>query len=87
MNRKLQVAKPTESLEFAALDGLCSPLKADKKRKFAIFQAKMAMAGFEIKLTSKGEIRGVKRGAKLGKAEAKSANNPNFKTNSLASLS
>ena len=54
---------------------------------FAIFQAKMAMAGFEIKLTSKGEIRGVKRGAKLGKAEAKSANNPNFKTNSLASLS
>ena len=47
----------------------------------------MAMAGFETKLTPKGEIRGVKRGAKLGKAEAKSANNPNFKTNSLASLS
>nr|WP_314399451.1 hypothetical protein [uncultured Campylobacter sp.] len=54
---------------------------------FAIFQAKMAMAGFEVKLTPKGEIRGIKRGAKLGKAEAKSANNPNFKTNSLASLS
>ena len=46
---------------------------------FAIFQAKAAMAGFEIKLTPKGEIRGVKRGAKLGKAEAKSANNPNYK--------
>ena len=33
---------------------------------FAIFQAKMAMAGFETKLTPKGEIRGIKRGAKLG---------------------
>lgn len=53
---------------------------------FAIFQAKMAMAGFETKLTPKGEIRGIKRGARLGRAEAKSANNPNFKTNSLASL-
>jgi hypothetical protein len=48
---------------------------------FAIFQAKAAMAGFETKLTSKGEIIGIKRGAKSGKTEAKSANNPKFKTN------
>nr|WP_314538749.1 hypothetical protein [uncultured Campylobacter sp.] len=48
---------------------------------FAIFQAKAAMAGFETKLTSKGEIIGIKRDTRHNKAEAKSANNSKFKAN------
>lgn len=48
-----------------------------KAIQLAIFRAKMAIKGFEVAVSSKGAMYGIKRGAK----GIKNANNANFKTN------